>query len=233
MSQSSYLVIDGMCNATACIQNDGQQCLIHLSFYSTYSEPCDIWLVDGISASRAISIAQGISMTQHLDFSLSPQQLISQAIQPMRAGICISSGGKIIAQGFPGGTHFPQMPFWKEQSSTSLPPFAQHFGHPYGLCFSATTLQQLPLHKRCKHVLEQDPGIQHSCRIYQGCYGQRMGQTILMGLPWTPCKDPLPLLPLLPIQCYLPPLHHTEFGCLLWGIHLEKKQFFPVILRSD
>lgn len=232
MSQSNYLVIDGICNATACIQCMAQQCLIHISFYSTYPKACDIWMVDGISASHALLLTQQQN-TQNLDVTLAMKQLTCAKVDPLRAGICMVSNGQVVAQGFPGGIHFPQLPFLEQKNAASLPPFSQHFGHPYDLDFSCTSLQQLAIHGQCKTLIENDIGVQHCCKTYGGCYVHLLQQAILLGIPWSPGKDPLPLLSLLPIQCYLPALQVKDFGCILLGVHPQKDQVFPIILQNN
>lgn len=228
---SNYLVIDGMCNATGCIQLQQEICRIHLSICSACSDPCDLWLVDGISASHGLYLGNLLPEQSQLELQLPIEQLQKTEIAPMRAGLCLTKSGNLIAQGFPGGLHFPSIPFFHHASSVSLTPFTQHFGQPYHLNLSTISCQKLPIQGKCREVIAHDHGVQHCCQSYGGFYWNQMKDAILIGIPWTPAKDPLPLLSLLPVQAYLPPLLPNTFGCLLLGIHYEKDQFFPIIFR--
>lgn len=232
MSQSNYLVIDGICNATGYIQCEYDICHIRFSICSGSCDGCTLWLLDGISASHGLRLSNLTSQQEQVELQLNNRQLQDANIKPLRAGLCLTKDGVPVAQGFPGGVHFPSIPFFEQASlAYALPPFVAHFGHCYHLDFSITTYSQLPIQGKCQTLIEQDEGLQYCCKHYGGCYYHQMDDAILIGIPWMPSQDPLPLLSLLPVQAFLPALQANAFGCVLLGIFPDKDCFFPIIFR--
>lgn len=231
MSQSNYLVIDGICNAIGRIQCQPNIVSIQFSICSGDAGGCDVWLVDGISASHGLHLGNLSAQQTQLELQITLDQLSSNGISPMRAGLCLTREGAPVAQGFPGGAHFSVIPFFQNLPATTLPPFSAHFGHPYGLELTSVSVKQLPIQGKCQKLIAQDQNTWHCCERYGGYYWQPIDDVFLFGIPWTPENDPLPLLPLLPVQAFLSPLQPDTFGCLLLGLSPLKDQFFPVIFR--